>query len=108
MKMIGNRSVTSDVICGRSLLRERQFGPLEGPYEYVKADVVIDGVKFKKVGLRKKGLLGSQSATRPSFKIKLDYKDKKQSIDGYSLLTLNNNRQDPVRFEPIHGLPVLS
>ncbi len=77
------------------LAPERQFGPLEGPYEYVKADVVIDGVKFKKVGLRKKGLLGSQSATRPSFKIKLDYKDKKQSIDGYSLLTLNNNRQDP-------------
>ncbi len=77
------------------LAPERQFGPLDGPYEYVKADVVIDGVKFKKVGLRKKGLLGSQSATRPSFKIKLDYKDKKQSIDGYSLLTLNNNRQDP-------------
>ncbi|MCH2181070.1 MAG: CotH kinase family protein [Mariniblastus sp.] len=77
------------------LAPERQFGPLDGPYEYVKADVVIDGVKFKKVGIRKKGLLGSQSAVRPSFKIKLNYKDKKQSIDGYSLLTLNNNRQDP-------------
>lgn len=77
------------------LAPERQFGPLKGPYEYVKADVIIDGVKFKKVGIRKKGLLGSQSAVRPSFKIKLNYKDKKQSIDGYSLLTLNNNRQDP-------------
>lgn len=77
------------------LAPERQFGPFDSPYEYVKADVVIDGKKFKKVGLRKKGLLGSQSATRPSFKIKLDYKHKKQSIDGYALLTLNNNRQDP-------------
>ena len=35
------------------LAPERQFGPLEGPYEYVKADVIIDGVKFKKVGIRK-------------------------------------------------------
>jgi spore coat protein H len=85
------------------LAPERQFGPLKGPYEYIMADIVIDGVKFKNVRLRKKGLLGSQSVTRPSFKIKLNYKNKKQDIDGYSLLTLNNNQQDPAGLSQFMG-----
>ena len=85
------------------LAPERQSGPMTGPYKYIKADVTIDGKTFKNVGLRKKGLLGSQSVTRPSFKIKLDYKKKKQNIDGYSLLTLNNNQQDPGNLSQFMG-----
>ncbi len=86
------RYVTRDI--RTELGAERQFGPVESPYNYVKADVTIDGVKFKDVGLRKKGFIGSQSTSRPSFKIKLDYKSKTTGIGELSTLTLNNNQQD--------------
>ena len=72
----------------------RQDAPPKRPYTYVRADVIVDGVTFRDVGLRKKGFLGSQSSTRPSLKIKLNYDDKKRDIDGLTHLTLNNNRQD--------------
>ena len=55
----------------------RQFKPMESPYTYVEASVSIDGVVFPKVGLRKKGFIGSLSHTRPSLKIKLNHIDKK-------------------------------
>ena len=64
------------------------------PYEYVPAKVTIDGVTFQKVGLRKKGFIGSQDTTRPSLKIKLDLFEAGQKIDGLKTLTLNNNKQD--------------
>jgi hypothetical protein len=60
----------------------------------VNADVTIDGVKFEKVGLRKKGFIGSQSSSRPSLKIKLNHTDKEQAIGGLTKLTMNNNKQD--------------
>ncbi|MCH2381822.1 MAG: CotH kinase family protein [Pedosphaera sp.] len=72
----------------------RQFEPPPPPYSYVEASVTIDGVTFPKVGLRKKGFLGSQDTTRPSLKVKLDYIEKEGNIDGLQDLTLNNNRQD--------------
>ena len=72
----------------------RKFEPPPPPYSYVEASVTIDGVTYPKVGLRKKGFLGSQDTTRPSLKVKLDYSDKKGNIDGLRNLTFNNNRQD--------------
>lgn len=72
----------------------RQFAPMERPYTYVEASVSIDGVVFPKVGLRKKGFIGSLSHTRPSLKIKLNHIDKGSEIDGLTNLTLNNNKQD--------------
>ena len=72
----------------------RQFKPMERPYTYVEASVSIDGVVFPKVGLRKKGFIGSLSHTRPSLKIKLNHVDKKGGIEGLTNLTLNNNKQD--------------
>ena len=72
----------------------RKFEPPPPPYSYVEASVTIDGVTYPKVGLRKKGFLGSQDTTRPSLKVKLDYSDKKGHIDGLRNLTFNNNRQD--------------
>ena len=72
----------------------RQFKPMESPYIYVEASVSIDGVVFPKVGLRKKGFIGSLSHTRPSLKIKLNHVDKKGGIEGLTNLTLNNNKQD--------------
>ena len=72
----------------------RRAAPPPSPFEYVPADVTIDGVAFPQVGLRKKGFLGSLSNSRPSLKIKLNYSDKQGGIDGITHITLNNNRQD--------------
>ena len=72
----------------------RQFKPMESPYTYVEASVSIDGVVFPKVGLRKKGFIGSLSSARPSLKIKLNQIDKAGEIEGLTNLTLNNNKQD--------------
>ena len=72
----------------------RQFGPIDHPYTYVEASVSIDGVVFPKVGLRKKGFIGSQSHTRPSLKVRLNHIDKEGGIEGLTNLTLNNNKQD--------------
>ncbi len=72
----------------------RQFKPMESPYTYVEASVSIDGVVFPKIGLRKKGFIGSLSSTRPSLKIKLNHIDKEGGIEGLTNLTLNNNKQD--------------
>ena len=72
----------------------RQFKPMESPYTYVEASVSIDGVVFPKVGLRKKGFIGSLSSTRPSLKIKLNHIDREGGIEGLTNLTLNNNKQD--------------
>lgn len=72
----------------------RKDRPPEPPYTYVKASVVIDGVAFPDVGVRKKGFIGSQSSTRPSLKVRLNHVDKSAGIGGLTLLTLNNNKQD--------------
>ena len=77
-----------------ALHERRKVKPIDGPYEYVNADVTIDGVKFEKVGLRKKGFIGSQSSSRPSLKIKLNHTNKEQAIGGLTNLTMNNNKQD--------------
>ena len=76
------------------LNESRKVAPIDAPYTYVNASVTIDGVVFPKVGLRKKGFLGSQSTTRPSLKIKLNHIDKNGGIDGLTNLTFNNNQQD--------------
>ena len=76
------------------LNESRQFKPPEHPYTYVDANVSIDGVEFPKVGIRKKGFIGSQNHNRPSLKIKLNHVDKKGGIEDLTNLTLNNNQQD--------------
>ena len=73
---------------------KRKNGPIESPYTYFRAKVVIDGVEFSDVGLRKKGFIGSQDFTYPSFKVKLNYVDKQGGIEGLTNLTFNNNKQD--------------
>jgi spore coat protein CotH len=95
------RYVTRDL--RTELGAKRQFGPLDSPYQYVNANITIDGVKFQNVGLRKKGFIGSQSTSRPSFKIKLDYENKKAGIGELSTLTLNNNQQDTTLLSQFMG-----
>lgn len=77
-----------------ALDESRKTSPPKNPYTYVDASIVIDGVQFPHVAVRKKGFIGSQSSDRPSLKVKLDYVDKNANIDGLSVLTLNNNKQD--------------
>ena len=72
----------------------RKFEPIAPPYTYVEGRITIDGVAFPQVGIRKKGFIGSQDSTRPSLKIKLNYVNTKQQIDGLTSLTFNNNKQD--------------
>ena len=72
----------------------RKESPPRNPFTYVEAQVTINDVTFPRVGIRKKGFLGSLSNTRPSLKVKLNHLDKNSQIDGITNLTFNNNQQD--------------
>ena len=86
-----------------ALHENRRLEPSERPYTYVEASVTIDGVVFPRVGIRKKGFLGSLSETRPSLKIKLNYIDKDAELDRQTHLTLNNNQQDTAQVSQFMG-----
>ncbi|MDB4664824.1 CotH kinase family protein [Verrucomicrobia bacterium] len=78
----------------QALQPSRQFEPPPSPYDYFEASVTIDGRNFPRVGIRKKGFIGSQDTNRPSLKVKLDLFDEDQTIGGLNNLTFNNNKQD--------------
>ena len=82
---------------------DRQFKAPESPYTYFEAEATIDGVVFPRVGVRKKGFIGSQSEARPSLKLKLNYHDKDTGVDGLKTLTLNNNKQDVSQMSQLIG-----
>jgi hypothetical protein len=65
------------------------------PYASFKADVTIDGVRVRSVGLRKRGFLGSASSQRPSLGVRFEDFVPSQSLEGLSRLSFNNNLQDP-------------
>lgn len=64
-------------------------------YIFYHADVTIDDITVKNVGVRKKGYLGSISTVRPSFRIDFSEFEHGQKFAGMKRMTLNNNRQDP-------------
>ena len=66
----------------------------ESPFTYVKADVTVNGLKIKNVGIRKKGFLGSLDSDRPSLKIRFNKYVDQEPFGVLSRLTLNNNKQD--------------
>lgn len=78
----------------RNLPQSIMKSPPESPFTYFRADVVIEGVAFKNVGIRKKGFVGSIDSTRPSLKIKLNEYQRHGEFGGVDRLTLNNNKQD--------------
>ncbi|HUH02040.1 MAG TPA: CotH kinase family protein [Kofleriaceae bacterium] len=80
-----------------ALAGDCQAGPPAKIYETVEASVTIDGTTLDRIGLRKKGFLGSISTIRPSLKLDLDELVAGQKYSGLSRLTLNNNRQDGSR-----------
>ena len=91
-----------------ALADRRQYHPIDHPYTYVEATVSIDGIGFDRVGIRKKGFIGSQNSTRPSLKIKLNHLDKQGQIDGVTNLTFNNNQQDTSLISQFMGYGLFS
>lgn len=69
--------------------------PFDSPYTWFHADVTVDGEHYPDVGIRKKGLLGSESSVHPSLKIRFDKYQDGQLHDLVDRLTLNNGQQDP-------------
>ena len=76
------------------LSRQRLENPAPQPYTTYKADISIDGVKVKSVGIRKKGFLGSADVHRPSLNIYFDQYVERQRFAGLRKIALNNNKQD--------------
>lgn len=74
-------------IFGGGATREKRFN------QY-KADITIDGVSIRDVGIRTKGFIGSLDQERPSLKVKFDEYVDQSPIEGLDRLTLNNNKQD--------------
>ncbi len=69
--------------------------PLVSPYTWYQGEVKIDGNVFTKMGIRKKGLIGSQSTIHPSIKLDFDRfvpGRRFHSMDGFSI---DNNKSDP-------------
>lgn len=70
--------------------------PLEDPYTWFHADATLDGEPIADVGIRKRGLLGSASTTKPGLKLKFDkYTDDDRTWSGLERLTFTNAQQDP-------------
>ena len=67
-------------------------------FTWFGADLDVDGVRLTKVGIRKKGFLGSLSAAKPSIKIETDYQIADQRLGDTEHITLNNLKNDPTRF----------
>ena len=67
----------------------------EFDYRNFSATVTVNGKVLEDVEIRKKGFLGSLSATRPSFKLNFDTFRPDRRHSGLERMTLNNNLQDP-------------
>ena len=74
--------------------------PFPSSYTWFEADVRIDGESLERVGVRKKGFVGSAldgAESRPSLKIKTDTWVEGQSFGDTERITLNNNLTDASR-----------
>lgn len=72
-------------------------GPAADVFSWFEADLSIDEVALPRIGLRKKGFLGSLDSERPSLRLELDEFVAGQRHEGLERLTLNNGKQDPSR-----------
>ena len=82
--------------------------PWSGPFNWYPADIVVDGEAIGNVGVRKKGLIGSLSTTRPSLKVKFDKFVPDQTYGGMERLTLNNAVSDPALVKQCLGYALFS
>lgn len=63
-------------------------------YTHFESTVSVDGERFERVDIRKKGFLGSLSANRPSFKLNFGTHVPGRVVQSVQRITLQNNRQD--------------
>lgn len=78
---------------GRPLVDAFAGFPTDYDYGEYFGAVVVDGVRYEGVELRKKGFLGSLSALRPALRLDFERGGVDLSV-GLRRLTLNNDRQD--------------
>ena len=71
--------------------------PWPSRYNWYQADIEIDGVSLDKVGIRRKGFIGSLYSPVPSFKIKTDKFVKDQFLGDTERITLNSIPWDYTR-----------
>lgn len=72
------------------------FGPApKSPFTWFSSSVTIDGRRFDRVGVRKKGFVGSLDEHRPSLRLDLGRADKRIRLQGLRRLVLNNGREGP-------------
>jgi len=69
--------------------------PPNAAFNWYSANITVDGERFENIGVRKKGLIGSLSTSKPGLKIKFDKFVDGQTLDGIERLTLNNSVSDP-------------
>lgn len=83
--------------------------PLPSLFQWYQADVRLSGASIQRVGVRKKGFLGSvigNGRTKPSLKIKTDKYVDDQTLGDTERITLNNNNQDQSRVRTCLGYDV--
>ncbi len=69
--------------------------PFPSPYTWFEARVTIDGTTYERVGVRKRGFIGSVSESRPGLRLELDRHIDGQLHRSVEHMNLNNARQDP-------------
>ena len=69
---------------------DQMDGPIGMDYTEFEASITMDGESLPLIRVRKKGLLGSQSTTKPSFSINLDEYVDGAELFGTDNLVLNN------------------
>ena len=70
-------------------------GPLGAQFTWFSCEATVDGTTLPDVGIRKKGLIGSLSETKPGLKLKFDKWVDGQTLHGVERMTLNNSVSDP-------------
>lgn len=69
--------------------------PFPSPYTWFEARITIDGTTYERVGVRKRGFIGSLSENKPGLRIELDRHIDGQLHRSVEHMNLNNARQDP-------------
>ncbi len=88
--------------------KDRLQKPAVKPYTWFKADVRIQGVPIKDVGVRKRGFFGSADENRPALNINLELFVPGRKIAGHGELKLHNNRQDPAQIRQLLAYKVFA
>jgi len=74
--------------------KDCRMHPSPNPYTYFSADITIDGKRYEKVGVRKKGYIGSQSTLKPSLKFDLSRFVEGQEHEDVDRFAINNSMSD--------------